>query len=60
MFFSRKDLFSWDSGFEALLNRQKWLPCPLLHPVILNPSFLRVNSVKDLSWPAEILRCGSE
>ena len=32
MFFSRKDLFSWDSGFEAFLNRHKGLPCPLLHP----------------------------
>ncbi len=32
MVFSRKDLFSWDSCFEAFLNRQKGLPCPLLHP----------------------------
>jgi hypothetical protein len=39
MFFSRKDLFSWDSGFEAFLNRQTWLPCPLLHPCALALSF---------------------
>ena len=43
MFFSRKELSSWDSGFEAFQNRQKWLPCPLLHHCApASPPFIAV------------------